>query len=265
MMRWFLLMMVVANSHTGNSQVPKFSGSIELNGLETYYEVHGNGSPLFLLHGFTQSSKYWFPLLDSYTGEFEVYLVDLLGHGRSSPFRSVVSVREVAENLRDLVEYLGLEKIDAIGYSYGGETLIQLALIEPALIRSMVITGSCGSWRAEDFPEFVEYLSYDNIANLPWMQEQQMNDERIRNILEQVPNYSVMVSESEFSRIVTKTLFVVGDSDPATPLECIVDAKTNMPDASLWVVPNTGHSILRSEYRDHFIKISKEFLSPTSE
>lgn len=116
--RWLLLIMIVMNSQTGNTQDPKYAGSIELSGLETYYEVYGNGTPLFFLHGFTQSSESWLPFIGDYTGEYEVYLVDLMGHGRSSPFKTRVSVRSAAENLRDLVEYLELEKIDAIGHSY---------------------------------------------------------------------------------------------------------------------------------------------------
>lgn len=85
----------------------------------------------------------------------------------------------------------------------------------------MIIIGSCGSWNAKDFPNWVELLSYKNIENLPWMREQQTSEEQIRLILEQVPNYNVSVSNAEMKSIRTRTLFVLGDQDDGTSLECI--------------------------------------------
>ncbi|WP_373493134.1 alpha/beta fold hydrolase [Aquiflexum sp.] len=260
-MKWFFILIILAMTMKAFSQNPKRSVTVELNGLQTYYEVYGNGNkPLFLLHGFTQSSKSWIPFISGYSKEFEIFLVDLMGHGKSSPFTGAVSIKSAAQNLKDLIEYLELDNINAIGHSYGGEILFQLALIKPEIIGSMVINGSCGSWNAQDFPEFIEYLSYANIDNLTWMREQQVNEERIRNILEQFPNYSIEVNESELKSIKTRTLIVVGDNDDATPLECVVKAKSNMPNAYLWIVPNTGHGSHQDKNKDLFIKISTDFL-----
>lgn len=238
----------------GYSQNPKYLDTVELNGAQTYYEVYGNGSPLFLLHGFTQSSKSWLPFVPDYSNEYEVYLIDLMGHGKSSPFTENVSVSSAAAQLEALVDHLGLDSINAIGYSYGGEVLFQLALLNRDRVRSMVIVGSCGTWNAEDFPEFVEYLSYKNVSNLTWMQEQQISEERIKNILDQIPNYSVTVSDEELRSIKTKTLLVVGDNDPATPLECVIKAKTNLPNAFLWVVPNSEHRVHQGDKKRSICK-----------
>jgi pimeloyl-ACP methyl ester carboxylesterase len=243
------------------SQTPKKEGTITVNSSKVYYEIYGNGEPLFLLHGFTQSAKDWLPYVSAYENDFEVYLVDLKGHGRSSPFTEKISLKSVAREVDALVNYLNLNHINAIGYSYGGEVLFQLALLNPGLIRSMIIVGSCGSWDAREFPDFVEYLSYKNIDNLPWMREQQNSDEQIRSILEQIPNYSIKVSDEEMKNIRARTLFVMGDQDEATPLECIARAKKNLPNSFLWVVPNIGHGAHREPVKDEFIRISRDFLS----
>ncbi|MEX0968584.1 MAG: alpha/beta hydrolase [Bacteroidia bacterium] len=243
----------------GNSQKFNRADTIELNGIHTYYEVYGHGKALFLLHGFTQSLQSWKQFIHEYSNEYKIYLVHLMGHGRSSAFVEEVSVRSAAQNLMDLIEYLGLDNINAIGYSYGGEILFQLALIKPDLIKSMIIVGSCGTWNAEDFPQFVEYLSYANLENLPWMRDQQISDDRIKNILDQVPNYSVQLNEADLKSIKTLTLLVVGDNDHATPLECIIRTKAKMPNAFLWVVPNTGHWVHLDGNKDLFIKTSKDF------
>lgn len=249
---------------SGYSQKFNRADTIELNGIKTYYEVYGHGKPLFFFHGFTQSSQSWNQFISEYNNEYEIYLVDLMGHGKSSAFTEELSVRAAAQNLMDLIKYLGLENINAIGYSYGGEILFQLALINPDLIKSMIILGSCGTWNAEDFPDFVEYLSYKNLENLPWMRDQQISDERIRNILDQVPNYSVQLSEAELKSIKTRTLLVVGDNDHATPLECVIRTKKNMPNAFLWIVPNTGHRVHLDKNKDLFIKTSKDFFNDSN-
>ncbi len=259
-MKWVFLFLIFFITMNGYSQNPKQAETIELNGLQTYFEVYGNGSPLFLLHGFTQSSQSWIPFIEEYSNDYELYLVDLMGHGKSSPFTEELSIKAAAQNLKNLAEYLELDTMHAIGYSYGGEILFQLALLDPDLIKSMIIIGSCGSWEAKDFPEFVEYLSYSNIENLSWMREQQMNEDRIKNILEQFPNYSVSLSESELKSIKTKTLFVVGDNDPAVPLDCLIQAKSTMPNAFLWILPNTEHRIHQGENTEWFLKTSKDFL-----
>ncbi|WPP49955.1 alpha/beta fold hydrolase [Catalinimonas niigatensis] len=260
-MKWFFLLTIIIPTMNSYSQQLKRADTIELNGLQTYYEVYGKGNPLFLLHGFTQSSISWSQFIPEYSNDYEIYLVDLMGHGKSSAFVEDVSVKSAARNLLDLIGYLGLDSINAIGYSYGGEILFQLALINPDLIKSMIIIGSCGTWHAKDFPEFVEYLSYKNVDNLPWMREQQISDERIKNILNQFPNYAVQLSEAELKSIKTRTLLVAGDHDYATPLECVIKAKTNMPNAFLWIVPNTEHRVHLDKNKDLFLKISKDFLN----
>ncbi|MCK5470458.1 MAG: alpha/beta hydrolase, partial [Cyclobacteriaceae bacterium] len=58
------------------------SETVTLNGKKTYYEVYGKGEPLFLLHGYFVSSKHWLPYILDFYEDFEVYLVDLQGHGR---------------------------------------------------------------------------------------------------------------------------------------------------------------------------------------
>jgi pimeloyl-ACP methyl ester carboxylesterase len=195
------------------SQTPKKIETVTLNGTGIYYEVYGKGEPLFLLHGYTQSSKYWVPYLADYVNDFEVYLVDLKGHGKSSPFTETLSIKAAAMDIEALIKYLKLDSIKAIGYSYGGDVLFQLAILRPGLIKSMISIGACGTWNAKDYPDWIEYLSYKNIANLKWIHEQQTNEKQIRAILDQFPNYQISIREDELKTIQTKTLIVLGDQD----------------------------------------------------
>jgi pimeloyl-ACP methyl ester carboxylesterase len=243
----------------GLPQVPKTAKMVTINGKTVYYEVYGRGRPLFLLHGFTQSSKSWHPFVSDYENDFTVYLVDLKGHGQSGPFTEKLSIRAAAADLDGLVRHLKLDSIDAIGFSYGGDILFQLALLRPGLIRSMISIGACGSWNAHDFPQWIEYLSYKNLENLPWMKEEQKSEEQIRSILDQLPNYVVSVSGEEMKTIRSRVLFVLGDQDDSIPLACIETARKNLPHSSLWIVPNTGHSAHKGANKAEFVRYSKEF------
>jgi pimeloyl-ACP methyl ester carboxylesterase len=191
---------------TSVAQTPKKAETVVVNGQNIYYEVYGKGEPLFLLHAFTQSSKSWLPYVADYENNFEVYLVDIRGHGKSSWFKENISIRSIAKDLDALAGYLKLERINGIGYSYGGDMLIQMELLHPGLIKSMITIGTCGTWQAKEFPEFLEYLSYKNIDNLPWMREQQTSEEQIKSILAQLPNYNVTVSDEELKSIQARSL-----------------------------------------------------------
>lgn len=235
--------------------------SVTLNGSKIYYEVYGKGEPLFLLHGYTQSSKSWYPFIRFYQNNYELYLIDLKGHGNSEMFTDTLSISEAAEDVGNLCRHLKFENIKAIGFSYGGDILFQLCIQNPGLVESMIIIGACGNWHAPDFPEWVEYLSYNNLENLPWMREQQTSDEQIRAILEQVINYSVEVTPDQLKKISAKTLIIVGDQEDSITWDCILAAKNHMPECHLWVVPHTGHSAHRNENQENFVRISTDFLS----
>jgi steroid delta-isomerase-like uncharacterized protein len=248
---------------TSFSQTPKKAETILVNGTKVYYEVYGNGKPLFFLHGFTHSSKAWLSYLNDFIDDFEIYLVDLRGHGKSSPFTETLSIQSAARDIGGLIKHLQLDGINAIGYSYGGDILFQLALIYPGLIKSMVVIGACGICNMKDFPKWIDFLSYKNIDNLPWMREVHSDEEQIKSILKQVANYSVTVSEAEFKSIDARVLLVIGDGEDSILWEEILKAKNNLPNASLWVVPNTGHGAHKEHNKDEFVRISKQFINQT--
>jgi steroid delta-isomerase-like uncharacterized protein len=254
----FIIMLLTTDA--AFSQTPKRSETVSVNGSTVYYEVYGKGVPLFLLHGYTQSSKSWLPFVPDYANDFEVYLIDLKGHGRSGHFTENLSIKSAAEDVDALVRYLRLDSINAIGYSYGGDILFQLELLHPGLIKSAVVIGACGSWTATDYPDWIEYLSYKNIDNLPWMREQQTSEEQITSILKQLPNYKVSVSQEDLKRINTRMLIVVGDKDDSLPFDDILNARNNLPDATMWIVPETGHGAHRDNNREDFVRISRDFL-----
>ena len=235
--------------------------TVSLNGKKTYYEVYGKGEPLFLLHGYGGSSKDWLPYVLDFYEDFEVYLVDLQGHGKSDIFDSNWSINSVARNFNDLMEYLKLDRINAIGFSYGGDVLFQTALINPSAIESMITIGCIGTWNAEDYPDYVQYFSYSNIKNLTWMSAFNTSDNQIRAILDYFTNYRVELSDEQFKSIQAEVLIILGDNEDSIPLEEVSRARRNLPKSDLWIMPDSGHGAHKGKNRKDFLRVSNAFLT----
>lgn len=233
--------------------------TVILNGKKTYYQVYGSGEPLLLLHGYGQSSKYWRSFITDYQEDFEIYLIDLQGFGKSDSFDPDWSIYSVAQNLNDLVEYLGLDSVKAIGLSYGGDVIFQLATINLSMVKSMITIGAIGSWNGTDNPEYIEYFSYNNQENLGWVRGHQTSESQFRAIIDYFANYNVSLSENELQNIQTKTMIVLGDNDDI-PLEEVARVRKNLPNSDLWILPNTGHLAHEGKNREEFLRVSKAFL-----
>jgi pimeloyl-ACP methyl ester carboxylesterase len=243
------------------SQTLKKSESISVHGKNLYYEVYGEGEPLFLLHGYTQSSKSWKPYVTHYEKEYEVYLIDLTGHGKSEPFKEDLSVRSVANDLNSLIQYLQLEKIKAIGFSFGGDVLYQLALINPSLLESMITIGAVGTWTVNDFPEYLKAFTFENRNNFPWLKTSHDGDEHIKAMMNQFKNYTIELTDEELQSIHPEVLIMIGDDDEGMDLEEVARVKKNLPKSDLWILPNVAHGAHEGETKDEFILKSKAFLS----
>lgn len=254
------LVLIILNCYCGTSQSPKKAETVPLNGTYVFYEVWGEGDPLFLLHGYTFSSKHWTPYIQGYSSDFEVYLIDLRGHGKSEPFKESLNLRLIAEDLNKLAKYLELEKINAIGYSYGGDVLFQLAIINPELINSMITIGSTGSLDINDFSEQYDYLSSEHIDQFEYMWDYQESESQIRSILDQFKNYTVYITDEELMSIRARSLMVFGDDDDSRSLEDIARNRKCIPETDLWIIPNSGHSAHTGKNLDEFIQVSRDFI-----
>jgi pimeloyl-ACP methyl ester carboxylesterase len=243
------------------SQIPKESKTVLVNGKNIYFEKYGEGKPLFLLHGYTLSSNSWLPYVKDFDQEYEVYLVDLTGHGKSEEFKEDLSIKSVAEDLNCLIQYLKLEKIKAIGFSFGGDVLYQLALLNPPLIESMITIGAVGTWTVNDFPEYKKAFTFENRANFPWLLEYHETDDKIKALMNQFSNYTVRVTNEELQTIKPEVLIMVGDDDEGMDLEEVVRVKKNLPKSDLWILPNVAHGAHEGKTKDEFVIKSKAFLS----
>ena len=162
------------------------------------------------------------------------------------------------------MKHLKLKNINAIGFSYGGNVLFQLALLDSGLIKSMISIGACGNWNAEEHPDLIERLSYKNIGNLKWIREHQSNEAQIKVLLDQLSDRTAAsMSDEELKKIQTKALIVLGDEDDLTPIASVAFARRYLPHSYLWILPNTEHRAHDGKNKNDFVRVSKEFFSQT--
>lgn len=110
----------------------------QVNGINLYYETHGTGKPLILLHGGLGSGEMFGPILPQLTDHHEVILVDLQGHGRTADIDRPIRIELMADDIAALIDHLGLDKPDVVGYSLGGGVALQTAVKYPEKVGKLV-------------------------------------------------------------------------------------------------------------------------------
>jgi pimeloyl-ACP methyl ester carboxylesterase len=129
----------------------------DVNGLSLYYEEHGTGEPLLLLHGGIAGSEAFAPLVPDLSATRRVILVDLQGHGRTADVDRPLRPTMIADDIAAFVGWLGLDRIDMLGYSLGGEVALRTAIQHPGVVGRLVLV-SVACRRDGWFPEVLEMM-----------------------------------------------------------------------------------------------------------
>ncbi|PFJ15413.1 2-succinyl-6-hydroxy-2,4-cyclohexadiene-1-carboxylate synthase [Bacillus cereus] len=125
---------------------------ITLQGVSYEYEVVGRGEPLLLLHGFTGSMETWRSFIPSWSEEFQVIVVDLVGHGSTESPEEVThyDIKNVALQMKELLDHLHIEKAHILGYSMGGRLAITMACLYPEYVHSLLLENCTAGLESEE-------------------------------------------------------------------------------------------------------------------
>jgi len=121
---------------------PDSSGYVVANGVKYWFEIHGKGDPLLLLHGGLGSTSMFGPVVSRLAESRRVIGVDLHGHGRTELGTRPVNLVDIGNDLAVIVRALGINQVDLAGYSFGGGAALRLAVQHPALVRRLVIASA---------------------------------------------------------------------------------------------------------------------------
>ena len=146
----------------------------DVNGVSIYYEEHGSGQPLILLHGGLGSGDMYAPILPLLARGRRVITVDLQGHGRTADVDRPMRFATLGDDIAALVRHLGLPQADVMGYSFGAATALRTAIQHPDLVRRLV---------AASFPFRRDGWHAENLAGMDQMGRQ------LAEMLKQSPLY----------------------------------------------------------------------------
>src|SRR5713226_3599197 len=139
-----------------HSSMPAESGYVPVNGLEMYYEIHGSGRPLVLLHGNLSTIGTSFgKVLPKLALTRRMIAVEQQGHGHTADIDRPFSLEHWAQDTTALLHHLGIEQADFFGYSSGGAVALEIALGSPALVRKLVWAGGTSYRRDGFYPELL--------------------------------------------------------------------------------------------------------------
>src|SRR6185436_9683898 len=139
------------------------TGYAPVNGLKMYYEIHGSGEPVVLLHGaFMAISGDWSDWVGELSKTRKVIAVEMQGHGRTADINRDITYENLSDDVAGLLDYLKIERADIIGYSLGGGVAMLCAIRHPEKVRKVV---SISAPYARD--GWVKEAN-DALANLTW-------------------------------------------------------------------------------------------------
>ena len=262
------------------------SGYAPVDGLEMYYEVHGDGPPLLLLHGAYMTADGMGPLVGGLAARRRVVVPEQQGHGHTADVDRPITYEQMADDSAALLEHLGIEQADVVGYSMGAGIALQIAIRHPARVRRLVAASASYTYdgmhaaATEMFPS----ITPEVFAGSP-MEEEYLrtapNPGDFPKLVEKLVHLdSTAFDWTEGVRGITApTLIVVGDSD-VVRLEHAVELfgllgggvmgdLVGMPTSQLAVLPGTSHFMPPGsgvlDRADWLLSMVSTFLDPPSE
>ncbi len=222
-----------------------------VNGLRMYYEIHGRGRPLVLLHGaFTTIETSFGSVLPDLARNRQVIAIEQQAHGRTADIDRPLSDAQMADDTAELLRRLGIRQADFLGYSMGGSTALQIAVRHPGLVRKLAVVS--GAYNREAYsPQVMNMFRGLDPMDDGWTKACRLEFQRVSTKPEQWPAAAARIAESftsfrglhttQLRSIRAQTLVVTGDRDDMLFHEHVVEMSRLVPHARLEVCPGADH------------------------
>jgi pimeloyl-ACP methyl ester carboxylesterase len=219
----------------------------DINGLRLYYEIHGSGRPLVLLHGGLLTIDFMFgPLLPTLAAHRQVIAIELQGHGRTADTDRPMSIDQLADDVAALLAHLGIEEADVFGFSLGGLVGWSLVVRYPNVVGRLVV-ASADYRNREAAPDEVpgpmpteadfQAMRDAYVAVAP---DPSHFDGFAEKVSTMVNNNYVGWTADDLQAVESPTLVLVGDNDFVRVSDA-VEAAELLPRGQIAVLPGTTH------------------------
>jgi pimeloyl-ACP methyl ester carboxylesterase len=220
-----------AFAQTGTGKSKAAGKYAQVNGINLYYEIHGTGKPLVLLHGGLGAIEMFGPNLPALAKGRQVIGVDLQGHGRTADIDRPIDTAFMADDVAALIKHLGLDRADVMGYSLGGGVALQTAIRHPDVVDRLILV-STPIRRDAFYPEILAQQLQVNAAALEMLKQTPMYQMyvalaprpqdfgRLLDKMGEAMKKDFALTES-IARIKATTLIVAGDADIFPPSHAV--------------------------------------------
>jgi len=255
------------------------TGYVPVNGLNMYYEIHGAGRPLVLLHGaFSAIGTSFGQVLPELAKSRQVVGFELQGHGRTADIDRPLSLEGMAEDVAAALKELRIESADVFGYSTGGAVALRLAISHPDLVRKLVlasVTYTLGGIHPGLMDGLGE-MKPEMMFGSPWHEEYMRiapNPENFATLFAKKTQMDKEIKDlpaEAIQAIKAPTLLIIGDSDLVRPEHAVEmfrllgggvfgDTPAGLPNSQLAILPGTSH-VTVVERTDLLLAIIPPFL-----
>ncbi len=223
--------------------------SVQIGDLHQGVRRVGQGPPLLLLHGLTNTWRVWRPYLNSLAAAHELIVPDLRGHGDTPNPAPTLSAPQVAADMFALLDALKIDRIPVVGYSFGGHVALRMAAMHPARVDAIVVIA--GAHRLiGSAKQYHQDALRSEIPSDWWLTEVSTwhpgGERQVRSLLRQgcasALEDSFAMSDSSLAAITARALVIQGDRDEVFPLEVPLDLYRKINGSQLWVIPNADHN-----------------------
>lgn len=237
-----------------------------VNGVETYYEIHGpEGAPwLTLSHSLACSARMWDPQIAALKGRYRVLAYDTRGHGGTDAPPGPYTLETLADDLFQLLKRIGIEKTHFCGLSMGGMIGQTFALKYPGVFSSLALADTTSRYPAEAAPLWVERIKTAEAKGMQplvqptlerWFTEpfRKSNPEVVEKVAALIAATPVagyagcchaipkINLTARLKEIKCPALVICGEQDPGTPPAMAREIQQNLPGATLALIPQAAH------------------------
>ncbi len=232
------------SAETKDAKQDSTSSYANVNGLKMYYEIHGTGSPLVLIHGGGSTIQTSFGrVLHSFAKNHKVIAVELQAHGHTADIDRPLSFEQDADDVAELLKQLRISKADIFGFSNGASTTLEIAIRHPELVNKIIVASTMFK-KDGSYPWFWEMMKHATFEQMP----QQLKDAYLKinpdtNALYTMYKRDVVrmqtftdIKEEDIKNIKAPAFIIIGNTDVVSP-EHAAEMHRLMPHSLLAILP----------------------------